>query len=100
MRIDLGLSRLCLFKTRSQATKACQDGRVWVNGQKARASRDLRVGDRVRFRDPWSRREEEVEILELPEGSVSKSRAREMVKVIETRVLDDPWERAGKGDGS
>ncbi len=32
VRIDLVLHSLCLFKTRSQASRACADGRVWLNG--------------------------------------------------------------------
>ncbi len=82
MRIDLCLSRLCLFKTRSQAGRACDDGRVWLNGAPARASREVHPGDRIRFQDRLGRVTEEVEVLELPEGQVSRSAARDMVRRI------------------
>ena len=36
-----------MFKTRSQATKACQLNRVRVNGARAKPHRPLAVGDRV-----------------------------------------------------
>lgn len=98
MRIDLVLSHLCLFKTRSQATKACQEGRVWVNGETVRPSREVAVGDRIRFRDLLGRREEEVEVLAVPQGSVSKVRAREMVRIVEKRAITDPWERTDEQD--
>ncbi|MDM7914666.1 MAG: S4 domain-containing protein [Candidatus Eisenbacteria bacterium] len=91
MRLDLLLHALCLFKTRSQATKACTEGRVWVNDSVARPSRTIRAGDRIRWRDPLGRYEQEVEILEVPSGQVSRVQAREMVREIGRRALDDPW---------
>ena len=91
MRVDLLLNRLCLFKTRSQAGKACEKGRVWLNGDPAKSSRTIVVGDRLRYRDALSRFEEDIEVLEVPEGSVSKTRAKEMYRVIERRPIDDPW---------
>lgn len=84
------LSRLCLFKTRSQAGRACDEGRVWWNGQPARASREVRSGDRIRFRDARLRFEEEVEILEVPEKPVSKAASRELYRRIERRAIEDP----------
>jgi len=95
MRCDLCLHRLCLFKTRSQAAHACDEGRVWVNGQPAKASRLIHPGDHIRFQDRMGRAEEEVEILALPEGSVSRAVAREMVRVIAHRLLEDPWAAPG-----
>jgi ribosomal 50S subunit-recycling heat shock protein len=92
MRIDQALHRLCLFKTRSQAERACEDGRVWVNGHPARPSKLVRPGDRVRFQDRLGRVEQEIELLALPEGSVSRAAAREMVRIVSRRVLEDPWE--------
>jgi ribosome-associated heat shock protein Hsp15 len=91
VRIDVLLHSLCLFKTRSQASRACSEGRVWLNGVEARASRDVRPGDRIRFRDALGRLEQEVEILDVPLGQVSKTQAGEMIRVVEKRVIDDPW---------
>ncbi|MBD3161315.1 MAG: hypothetical protein GF346_03855 [Candidatus Eisenbacteria bacterium] len=95
VRLDALLHALCLFKTRSQANRACADGRVWLNGTIARASRSVRPGDRIRWRDPIGRVEQEVEILEVPRRQVSRAAAREMVRVLERRVIDDPWEQGG-----
>lgn len=95
MRIDALLHTLCLFKTRSQANRACAEGRVWLNDALARPARTVRPGDRIRWRDPIGRFEQEVEILEVPEGRVSRAEAREMVRMLERRVLDDPWEPGG-----
>jgi ribosome-associated heat shock protein Hsp15 len=95
MRCDLLLSRLCLLKTRSQAGKACDEGRVRINGQRAKASSEVRPGDRIAWTDPLARFEEEVEVLALPEGSVSKIAARELYRRITRRALDHPWGEPG-----
>lgn len=50
VRIDKWLWSVRLFKTRSLAADACRAGHVQVNGQLAKPSRELRVGDRVRAR--------------------------------------------------
>ena len=92
MRLDLVLHRLCLFKTRSQAGKACDGSRVRVNGEIARSSRAVRVGDRVAYRDPGDRFEREVEILALPEKQVSKVQSRDMYRVLGEREIERPWE--------
>lgn len=94
MRIDLLLHALCLFKTRSQAAKACSEGRVWLNDATVRPSRTVQPGDRIRWRDPLGRSEHEVEILEIPVGRVSKVAARDFVREIQSRVIDNPWEQA------
>lgn len=93
MRIDRVLHSLCLFKTRSQASRACADGRVWINGATVRASHAVRVGDRIRWIDPLGRLEREIEVLELPAGQLSKADARAHVREIGHRVVDDPWVR-------
>lgn len=95
MRIDLLLSRLCLFKTRSQAGKACDAGRVRLNGTAARSSREVRTGDRIVFRDQFDRHEQEVEILGIPEGSVSREAARGLYRTVSKREITDAWDSRG-----
>ena len=50
LRIDKWLWAARFFKTRSLATQEINKGRVQVNGQPAKPSRALRVGDRVELR--------------------------------------------------
>jgi ribosomal 50S subunit-recycling heat shock protein len=90
MRIDLCLSHFCLFKTRSQAGKACDEGRVFLNAEPARASRVVHTGDRIRFIDRLGRFEEEVEVLEVPEKQVSRPRARELYRTLYRRAVEFP----------
>ena len=46
-RIDLWLDIACLFKTRSEAQRACRGGKVDVNGDSARPNRIVRPGDEI-----------------------------------------------------
>ena len=50
LRLDKWLWAARFFKTRSLAADEVDKGRLQVNGQVAKASRDLRVGDRVDIR--------------------------------------------------
>jgi len=49
VRLDVWLDVACLFKTRSEAQKACRGGKVEVNGQGAKPHRVLHVGDQLRI---------------------------------------------------
>jgi ribosome-associated heat shock protein Hsp15 len=51
LRIDKWLWAARFFKTRSLATRACELGRIESNGQKARASREVRVGDMLNVKN-------------------------------------------------
>lgn len=50
MRIDKYLWCVRYYKTRSIATQAIQKGHVTVNGQQAKASRDVFPGDKITVR--------------------------------------------------
>jgi ribosome-associated heat shock protein Hsp15 len=49
VRMDLWLWAARFFKTRTLAKRACELGRVLVNGQSAKPARDLRPGDLLRI---------------------------------------------------
>ena len=49
VRVDKWLWAARFFKTRSMASRACDLGRVLSNGQAAKASRDVRIGDMLQI---------------------------------------------------
>jgi len=56
VRLDKWLQVARMFKTRTQATHACDLGRVRVNGQSAKPHRQLAIGDRVELtQGEWDR---------------------------------------------
>lgn len=52
VRIDKWMFAVRIFKTRTLATDECNKGRVTINGQNAKPSRDVRVGDILEIRKP------------------------------------------------
>lgn len=61
VRMDKWLWAARFFKTRALASRACELGRVECNGQKSKASREVRAGDRLKVQTPSG--EFELEIL-------------------------------------
>ena len=57
LRIDKWLWAARFYKTRSLAAEEIGKNRVQVNGQDAKASREVKVGDRVRLRQGHVQRE-------------------------------------------
>jgi ribosome-associated heat shock protein Hsp15 len=77
MRLDVWLDVACLFKTRSEAQKACKGGKVDINGQSAKPHREIRLGDELEIRRPFGRRQRVV-IRGLADRHLEKARAREL----------------------
>jgi ribosome-associated heat shock protein Hsp15 len=75
MRLDVWLDVACLFKTRSEAQKACRGGKVDVNDQSAKPHREIRVGDHVEITRPFGRRQR-ILVRELAERHIAKAEAR------------------------
>ena len=65
VRVDKWLWAARFFKTRALASRACELGRIESNGQPAKASREVRVGDLLRIKNESG--EFEVEVLVLSE---------------------------------
>ena len=77
MRLDLWLDIACLYKTRSEAQKACKNGKIDVNGQAAKPHRELKVGDEIIVHRPLGRKQRVV-VRTLADKHVSKAEAREL----------------------
>lgn len=66
VRIDKWLWAARFFKTRAQASHACDLGRVEANAQPAKASREVRVGDALRIKTEGG--DFQVEVLAVSEA--------------------------------
>jgi ribosome-associated heat shock protein Hsp15 len=75
LRLDIWLDIACLFRTRSEAQKACKIGRIDVNGQPAKPHRELRVGDEIVISRPLGRKQTVV-VLGLADRHIAKAEAR------------------------
>jgi ribosome-associated heat shock protein Hsp15 len=75
VRLDVWLDVACLFKTRSEAKRACEGGKVEVNGEHAKPHRALREGDRLRISRPFGRHQDVIVRITL-EQHVRKTEAR------------------------
>ncbi len=75
MRLDVWLDVTCLFKTRSEAKKACEGGKVDVNGQSAKPHRDIRIGDELDITRPFGHRQK-VAVRGLAEQHMKKADAK------------------------
>lgn len=81
MRLDQWLDIACLFKTRSDAQKACRGGKVDVNGDAAKPNRVLKVGDEIEISRPLGRRQRVV-VRGIAERHIQKSLARELYEDV------------------
>jgi len=79
VRLDVWLDVACLFKTRSEAKRACEGGKVDVNGEHAKPHRVIREGDRIRIGRPFGRHQDIIVRIVLDQH----------VKKVEARVLFD-----------
>ncbi len=77
VRLDVWLDVACLFKTRSEAQKACRGGKVAANGQAAKPNRRLRVGDELEISRPFGRKQR-VRVNALADRHVAKAEARRL----------------------
>ena len=75
MRVDAWLDVACLFKTRSEAKRGCESGKVEVNGDHAKPHRALREGDRVRINRGFGKYQDVI-VRILIDQHVKKSEAR------------------------
>lgn len=79
MRLDKYLKVSRLIKRRTVANEACDGGRVLLNDRPARASAEVRAGDKITIR--FGNKDVSVEILSIQE-TVHKEDAQEMFKYL------------------
>ena len=57
VRLDIWLDVACLFRTRSEAQKACKSGKVEVNGLPSKPHREIKSGDEIVIGRPLGRKQ-------------------------------------------
>jgi len=92
LRLDVWLDVACLFKTRSEAKRACEGGKVEVNGQGAKPNRNVREGDRIRISRPYGRHQDVV-VRVLVDQHVRKSEAKVLFDDVTPKPSADEIER-------
>jgi ribosome-associated heat shock protein Hsp15 len=92
VRLDKWLQVARMFKTRTQATHACDLGRVKVNGQPAKPHRQLVPGDRIEvLQGDWER---VLTVRELRDRPVPKAEAAALYEDLSPpRPAPDPIRR-------
>ena len=92
MRVDAWLDVACLYKTRSEAKRGCESGKVEVNGDHAKPHRVLREGDRVRINRGFGRYQDVI-VRILIDQHVKKSEARALYDDVTPKPSPDEIER-------
>jgi len=107
-RLDIWLDVACLFKTRSEAKRACEGGKVDVNGEHAKPNRAVREGDRVRISRGFGRVQDLI-VRILIDQHVKKTEARALyddvtpkptAEEIEMRRLERAYRAASQAAGT
>lgn len=75
MRLDVWLDVACLYRTRSEAQKACRGGKVDVNGQTTKPHRDIKAGDEIEISRPLGRKQNVI-VRGFAEQHIPKADAR------------------------
>ena len=108
VRLDVWLDVACLFKTRSEAKRACEGGKVDVNGEHAKPHRLLREADRIRISRGYGRYQDVVVRIVI-EQHVKKSEARALyddvtpkptAEEIEARRVERVYRAAARAAGT
>jgi len=84
LRIDKWLWAARFFKTRSLAKQAIEGGKVHVNKQRTKASRDLQLEDTITIRQGWD--DKEIVVKELQDKRRGAPEAVKMYKETQDSV--------------
>ena len=77
VRLDIWLDVACLFRTRSEAQKACRTGKIEVNGQPAKANRLVRAGDELTIGRAFGRKQR-ISVRGITDRHLAKPDARQL----------------------
>jgi len=81
VRVDKFLNSVNIVKRRRVADEMCKEGVVFINGKKAKPSKDVKVGDIIEIH--YLSGVKKFEVLKLPETkTIPKSKKSEYVKEL------------------
>ena len=108
VRLDVWLDVACLFKTRSEAKRACEGGKVEVNGEHAKPHRMVRETDRIRIGRGFGRYQDVIVRIVIDQH-VKKSEARALyddvtpkptAEEIEARRIERVYRASARAAGT
>jgi ribosome-associated heat shock protein Hsp15 len=108
VRLDIWLDVACLFKTRSEAKRACEGGKVELNAHAAKANKAVREGDRIRISRGQGRHQDIIVRIAI-DIHVKKSEARALYddvtpkpspEEIEIRRMERVYRAAARAAGT
>ncbi len=108
IRLDVWLDVACLFKTRSEAKRACEGGKVDVNGDRAKPGRLIREDDEIEISRAFGRKQT-VRVMAVADNHMKKSDARTLyedltpkptAEEIEMRKIERVYRAAAAAAGT
>ena len=81
MRLDKFLKVSRLIKRRTVANEVSDMGRVLINGNQAKPSKQLKVGDIITIE--YANRKTEARVLKIPENNVSVQEASTLYELLD-----------------
>lgn len=81
MRLDKFLKVSRLIKRRTVANEVSDTGRISVNGNSAKAGKQLKEGDVIEIE--YANRTVKVKVLTVPDGNVSVQEASSLYEILE-----------------
>jgi ribosome-associated heat shock protein Hsp15 len=92
MRLDVWLDVACVFKTRSEAQRACKSGKVAVNGSFAKPHREIRAGDEIEVSRAFGRKQK-LQVRALAGRHMAKAEARLLYEDLTPKPTPEEIER-------
>jgi ribosome-associated heat shock protein Hsp15 len=81
LRVDVWLDVACLFKTRSEAQRACQGGKVELGGERVKPHREVKIGQTIVISRPYGRKQHVI-VRGIIDRHVPKADARALYEDV------------------
>ena len=99
LRVDKWLWAARFYKTRSIAKTAIEGGKVHLDGQRVKVSREISIGERLTVKQGWDEKEVVVKALSDQRGpaSIAQTLYEETPESIERREREAQARKAAEG---